>query len=357
MDALSQQILVDIVLKESISTEDIMKITKVIEENFNVVNKVSHQFEPHGETIVFILAESHFVLHTYPEQNYISLDLYACNSNINLESIVYSIKEKINTVKVETKLITRGSITQSLQNQKTRLLYFLTVIIAMGSILYELLLAQSLSTTMGNTALRYNVTIGIYIAAMGFGAMFYSRLIKEKDLILDFIKIEILLSIVGGFSPILVLFFDYTMGIMAHKFGINFHSSVVQMPIFIFNHFLILLIGFISGLELPLLINIGKQISKRTNNQVLAFDYLGTLVGAILFPLILLPTFNLFLLGFIVSFLNIFVSAIVSIRLQKQNRKIWALIFTVLLMWIILIVKNENVVNFIINNFYFGGKI
>jgi S-adenosylmethionine/arginine decarboxylase-like enzyme len=357
MDALSQQILVDIVFKEGISNEDIVNITEVIEKNFNVIKKVSHRFEPHGETIVFILAESHFVLHTYPEQNYISLDIYACNSNINLESIVYSIKEKINTVKVETKLVTRGSITQVEQNQKIRLLYFLTVMIAMGSILYELLLAQSLSTTMGNTALRYNVTIGIYIAAMGFGALFYSRLIKEKDLIFDFIKIEILLSVVGGFSPVLVLFFDFAMGTMAHKFGINFHSSIIQIPIFIFNHFLILLIGFISGLELPLLINIGKKISKKTNNQVLAFDYFGTLIGAILFPLLLLPSFNLFLLGFIVSFLNIFVSAIVSIRLQKQNRKIWALIFSVLLVWILLIFNSETVARFIINNFYFGGKI
>lgn len=66
--------------------------------------------------------------------------------------------------------------------------------------------AQALSTTMGNTALRYNTTIGLYIAAMGFGALLYKKFIK-RDILEEFVRIELILSLLGGLAPILALGF------------------------------------------------------------------------------------------------------------------------------------------------------
>ncbi|MEN9885463.1 MAG: S-adenosylmethionine decarboxylase proenzyme [Pseudomonadota bacterium] len=43
-----------------------------------VVACTTKRFEPHGTTAVWILAESHFTLHTYPEYGYISVDCYTC---------------------------------------------------------------------------------------------------------------------------------------------------------------------------------------------------------------------------------------------------------------------------------------
>lgn len=43
-----------------------------------VVNKVHHSFSPIGETLVYILSESHFALHTWPEYNVIHVDLVSC---------------------------------------------------------------------------------------------------------------------------------------------------------------------------------------------------------------------------------------------------------------------------------------
>lgn len=42
------------------------------------VNRFSHRFEPQGETVLFVLAESHFSAHTYPESKYMSIDCYTC---------------------------------------------------------------------------------------------------------------------------------------------------------------------------------------------------------------------------------------------------------------------------------------
>lgn len=44
-----------------------------------VVKKVFHSFKPRGETLVYILSQSHLALHTYPENKIIHLDLISCS--------------------------------------------------------------------------------------------------------------------------------------------------------------------------------------------------------------------------------------------------------------------------------------
>lgn len=68
-------------------------IAKLVDENFNVVNRSGHQFSPQGRTMVYILSESHFTIHTYPEHNYLSLDIYICNPNYDLAGFADKILE------------------------------------------------------------------------------------------------------------------------------------------------------------------------------------------------------------------------------------------------------------------------
>ena len=46
--------------------------------NFQILNEFKHTFNPCGSTIVFVLTESHFSLHSYNEQDFIAMDLYSC---------------------------------------------------------------------------------------------------------------------------------------------------------------------------------------------------------------------------------------------------------------------------------------
>ena len=46
------------------------------------------------------------------------------------------------------------------------IIYAITFILAFCSIVYELLLGQTLSAFLGNTVLRYSVTIGLYMMSL-----------------------------------------------------------------------------------------------------------------------------------------------------------------------------------------------
>ena len=54
----------------------------------NVLGEIKHQFKPIGATILYLLSESHLSIHTYPERNYCALDLYCCNTKINMVEIL-----------------------------------------------------------------------------------------------------------------------------------------------------------------------------------------------------------------------------------------------------------------------------
>jgi spermidine synthase len=235
------------------------------------------------------------------------------------------------------------------------MVYVLTIIVACCSILYEFLLAQSISTTMGNTALRYNLTIGLFIASMGLGALLYKKLIS-KEYFKEFIKVELMLSFVGGVAPVLVLIIDYLFNGLAHQAGVSFFSQWIQVPLFTLNHLLIVAIGFLSGLELPLLMDMSKQFKITKGHFVLAFDYLGTLVGAISFPIFILPSLHIFTIGYVISLLNILVAFFVMYKMKINNKGYKAITWLMLIGWVLVIFNSSFINELIVNRFYFGGN-
>lgn len=44
-----------------------------------VLQSCAHRFEPQGVTVVVIVAESHLAIHTWPERDGATLDVYVCN--------------------------------------------------------------------------------------------------------------------------------------------------------------------------------------------------------------------------------------------------------------------------------------
>ena len=67
---------------------------KIIEEmKLTVLGSLSHQFEPYGATLLYLLGESHLSIHTYVEERYCAIDLYCCNPNINMNDVLSIIYE------------------------------------------------------------------------------------------------------------------------------------------------------------------------------------------------------------------------------------------------------------------------
>jgi S-adenosylmethionine decarboxylase len=49
-----------------------------IDNEFQILNEIQYKFEPIGCSILFLLSESHLSIHTFPEKNHMSFDIYTC---------------------------------------------------------------------------------------------------------------------------------------------------------------------------------------------------------------------------------------------------------------------------------------
>lgn len=50
------------------------------QENFTIIEKISHTFQPQGYTIAILLSQSHVAIHTFPEYRALYFSLYSCRS-------------------------------------------------------------------------------------------------------------------------------------------------------------------------------------------------------------------------------------------------------------------------------------
>ncbi len=156
------------------------------------------------------------------------------------------------------------------------LLFLNVIIISTCGLIYELLAATVSSYVLGDSITQFSLIIGVYLFAMGVGS-FLSRFI-ERRVAEKFIDIELAVAILGGLSaPLLFLTFAY----------VSYFGLVLYTMVFV--------IGTLVGLEIPLLMRILKDELdfKELVSRVLALDYVGALVAALLFPIFLVPTLGL----------------------------------------------------------------
>jgi len=170
-----------------------------------------------------------------------------------------------------------------------KLIYLITFILALCSIIYELLLAQSLSAFLGNTVLRYSITIGLYMFAMGIGSMYAGPNVVKRP-VLTLLKVEIGMILLGGLSVIILFLLNF----------IGLAGALFIIPA----HVLIILIGLLTGMEIPLLIEIKNKDGGESENKILGVDYLGAFAGTILFAFILYPRVGLVETAFIIALIN-----------------------------------------------------
>lgn len=77
---------------DAISIEKIMQ-TACDKLELTVMQRTAHTFSPHGLSGVFILSESHFSIHTWPEHKYIAVDLFSCKPIYELPALKYLAQE------------------------------------------------------------------------------------------------------------------------------------------------------------------------------------------------------------------------------------------------------------------------
>jgi S-adenosylmethionine decarboxylase len=68
-----------------------------------------HKFNPHGITGVLLLAESHIAVHSWPEFNFLAIDIFTCGNKAMPEKALKYLKRIFKPKKVKVLKVERGN--------------------------------------------------------------------------------------------------------------------------------------------------------------------------------------------------------------------------------------------------------
>jgi spermidine synthase len=176
-------------------------------------------------------------------------------------------------------------------------------------IIYELALLTLSASLNGGGIVATSLIVAGYIAALGAGALLVKPLLTRAAI--AFIAVEALLGIIGGLSA----------------------AALYVMFSFIGGSLLVLavgtaLIGGLVGAEVPLLMTLLQQRrtaaedlatdTGRTLANLTAADYLGALIGGLVWPFLLLPYLGMIRGAAATGIINLVAAAIVALFLLRQ---------------------------------------
>ena len=187
-------------------------------------------------------------------------------------------------------------------SKKYRLLMLTTLIISGCSMCYELIISAVSSYLLVNSTLQYSITIGLYMAALGFGS-YISKFFK-KNLFNVFVTIELSIGIVGGVSSLLL----FLSNIYISNYAVVMYLEII-------------VIGTLAGAEIPIMTRIIEADENNlsvTLSSIFSFDYIGGLLGSIAFPLLLLPKLGFFATSFLCGLLNIIAAFLILWRFGEN---------------------------------------
>jgi len=173
-------------------------------------------------------------------------------------------------------------------------------------IIYELALLTLSASLNGGGIVATSLIVAGYIAALGAGALAVKPLLAHAAI--AFIAVEALLGIIGGLSAAAL----YT--VFAFLDGSTWVLAVNTA-----------LIGGLVGAEVPLLMTLlqrgrtaGPAAIGRTLANLNAADYLGALIGGLVWPFALLPHLGMIRGAAATGMVNLVAAAIVSIFLLRR---------------------------------------
>ncbi len=185
-------------------------------------------------------------------------------------------------------------------------LMYATFIAGVCSIIYELLIATTASYFLGDSITWFSLTMGLYMAAMGAGSFFSSYI--RRGLLLSFLRVELLLALIGGLS-IPLLYFGYGQD---QGFFAIYASSTLS-------------IGVLTGLEIPLLTRMMESYRELRRNiaEILSLDYLGALLATLAFPFVLLPWIGIYRSSLLFGLVNLSIVMLMLRVFQRPLRMLY----------------------------------
>ncbi|UVE52189.1 spermidine synthase (plasmid) [Haloferax larsenii] len=212
----------------------------------------------------------------------------------------------------------------------TGTLLALTFVVSFCSFAYEFVYSELLTVMYGGTVTQYVITVGLYFFSLGIGAALSDDL-DATDLGGNFFRTEVLLAAVAPAGFLLIVGLNSVRIPQAVPAALVW--TVARLPVVV--------VGFLSGFELPLLTHMVDELDadetetptwfrtvgatvhgvvvsaigivwnvERTDGRrsglsvVLAMDYVGGLVGAVVYARVLYPILGLIPTIFVLALLN-----------------------------------------------------
>ncbi len=174
-------------------------------------------------------------------------------------------------------------------------------LVAACALVYELSLSTLASFTLGDAVREFSITLGLYLFAMGLGALASQRV--RKNVARAYILCELALALTGAASVPVVM---------------QLEGGMQRVLLYAF----IVAVGALVGLELPLLIRLSKEESGAFDavSSSLASDYAGSLLASILFPLLCVPVLGLVRTALLTGAVNAALAAAVCFVLLPRER-------------------------------------
>lgn len=106
-------VLADIYTSVQVSKPDLVELIESALEisGMSILGRLGHDFGvADAFTAMWLLAESHFTIHTYPELNYISIDCYTCGHKAKPAQAVAILLDGLEVTRSSMKIIARGGV-------------------------------------------------------------------------------------------------------------------------------------------------------------------------------------------------------------------------------------------------------
>lgn len=183
-----------------------------------------------------------------------------------------------------------------LNSVQLRVLSFSLFLLGACGIAYEYTLSKIVSDILGHSSKQWAITIAVMMFFMGVGSELQKHISTAK-VSRRFFQLEVLLAIVGGLSPLVLMFVfawipEYFAGV---------HMLLISS------------IGLAIGLEIPLLARLreSSESSLQANiGRVLLMDYFGSLIGALAWVFVLPKFFTMIEMAAFLGLLNLGVAVL-----------------------------------------------
>ncbi len=174
---------------------------------------------------------------------------------------------------------------------------------------YELLIIRLLSSVSGDSVLSQSLTAGCFLLALGFGAYLYGQWVRVFSWRV-LIRIEVALSLLAIVAlPMIAMTSIY----------VTSHTRLI-----VYAQMMTILIGTLSGFELPALMDAAKPLSRRWFGSVLAANYVGALFASLILPMWMMPSLGLYFSGWVLALLSSLVACSLFFRsFDLRPRPIW----------------------------------